>query len=420
MSAVKTDFARAGKRRVPKVGLCALLVVLLAGPVSGMIPARAHVSSDQSPWPGIEHPQHEAGSGLGQGRWRVGGYIQPQWEFIENTPLNSQDRDGFAMGQACLLGRGELQVHRRFEVALRYNFDLRSGALEARDLYGSVSFDDGLIALDVGRVRVPFTVATLLSEARYQLSDATQLVRLGYDRDLGARLRGRVRVDAVSFDGYLSAFNGEGRGANQDERYLYVGRLEMGPLGPVSPGEPDLDDSDLRFSLGGSVAHTRSIARLGGAADEFQARELRTAVDLRLKVRGLSFRAEYVAGSVDQLASSPRESFDRRGFSVQAGWVLPLDWGPSIEIVGRWDRVETDDGHDGFTGADRGPADYTQPDLAEQERFEAGLNAYFVGHRFKSMLTWRRTRRREGLERERGQGALVGDAFIAQLQLGWL
>ena len=94
------------------------------------------------------------------------------------------------------------------------------------------------------------------------------------------------------------------------------------------------------------------------------------------------------------------------------------------ETLGSSVRLEAilkpDDGHDGFTGADRGPADYTQPDLAEQERFEAGLNAYFVGHRFKSMLTWRRTRRREGLERERGQGALVGDAFIAQLQLGWL
>ena len=396
-------------------GAIAIVVVLGASPA-------AWADGEPTPWPGVRgggsHGDHWRPARFGEGRWLVGGYIQPRFATIADTDYDDAADDGFSFGNARLLGRGEHAVSRDVRAVLRYNFDVAAGAFEVSHLYGSIEFGENTVVLDAGRLRVPFTRSALTSEARYQLVDGTRLLSLGYDRDLGAQLRGRGDIEAVNFGWWLGMYNGEGAQRNFDQKYLFVARLEMGPLGRVPIGEPDLDDSDLRFALGASAAFTPSIGRGAAGAPDLGARELRASIDLALKYAGLSFLAEYVFGKVDEVDAG--SGFQRRGVTVQSGYVLPFDFRPLLEVAGRFTQVEADDGSDGFTGAGKTALDYGAPDRAELRVFEAGINAYFIDHRLKSSVGWRRTRHTEGLEKQSGQDPLVGDALVVQLQLGWL
>ncbi|MCB9545407.1 MAG: hypothetical protein H6706_05865 [Myxococcales bacterium] len=378
---------------------------------------------------------------------RLGGYVQPGFLFTRDTPFNAQDRDGFVLFDARLMGEGRSALADDVDLAFKFNFDVSAGTFAVRDVYGSVTLYDRL-ALDVGQVKVPFTLAERTSEARLQFPVHTpvrtrsQLLRgagLTHGRDRGARLRADGLVGQVWLSGEAGIFNGEGQNAveNLDDEYLYAGRFEIGPLGALDHDEPDLTNSKPLFALGFSLSYTPSSAGRAQGVGDTGAKDLRYAADLRLRFAGFSLRGELTHSSQDGEGDS--QDVERYGVYVQGGYVLPLGMRVQLEPVVRWSQYDNHDGSDGVVEvatADGVEARYDIPDNSEIRMIDLGLNAYLAGHALKVMVMYRLTDFLEGpktdaglreltrtgkLGGDAGSGTvLIGDAFYTLVQVGWL
>ncbi|MCB9535655.1 MAG: porin [Myxococcales bacterium] len=349
----------------------------------------------------------------------LGGYFQPGYVAVKDTPFDNDDADGFQFGNARLTARGRLQATKQLEAGLRFDVEAGQGALQVRDLRGTLAWFDGALAVDVGQFKVPFLLAELTSESRLQFAAPTDVDRLSYGRDRGLQVRAARTLGGVHLGAQLGVFNGEGQNVsgNPDDDYTYAGRVEVHPLGEVSEGEPDLDGSPLRVAVGGSFLYSPTVARKDLSLGDAGAEEWRAAGELRLKWRGLSVRGEFVTAQLS--GDSAAQEYGRRAFYAQAGYVLPLDFVPKLELVARFARYDLNDEEDGYVPVgDR--LQFEVQDNAETQQVDVGLNAYVVGHRLKVMLMYRLTDFQEGAEVDEDRDVLIGDTFYAFLQLGWL
>ena len=173
----------------------------------------------------------------------------------------------------------------------------------------------------------------------------------------------------------------------------------------------------LRVAVGGSFLYSPTVARKDLSLGDAGAEEWRAAGELRLKWRGLSVRGEFVTAQLS--GDSAAQEYGRRAFYAQAGYVLPLDFVPKLELVARFARYDLNDEEDGYVPVgDR--LQFEVQDNAETQQVDVGLNAYVVGHRLKVMLMYRLTDFQEGAEVDEDRDVLIGDTFYAFLQLGWL
>jgi hypothetical protein len=366
---------------------------------------------------------------------RMGGYFQPAFVAQGDTEFNKDDADGFAFRNARLTGEGKLPIDELLASSFTFNFDVSTGVFLVRDVYGSVHLGEDWLSVDVGQMKAPFLLAEMVSEAKLQFATPSAgMRRMAYGRDRGIRARGEVVLGGV-YAGWAGAMqNGEGATVtqNSDSEYLYTGRLEVGPLGKVPLDEPDLEDSPFAFVLGGAVGHTESTTRKDLGLDDAGARETRMEGDLRLRFRGLTFRAELLKAQVHREDAGVR--FGRYGFHAQAGYVLPLPVATKFEVVGRLEQIDLNDEQDGVVqvGGTAGTDDperltsgtaarqYTVPDNSEVRRIELGANAYVVDHRLKVQASYVRTDYQEGPKTEGGGNPIVGDLVQVQLQFGWM
>ena len=408
-----------------------------------LAPLSARAESPQ-PFPA----QGDAASGLGPPAIRLGGYFQPGFAAVKDTPFDQQDRDGFVFFNARLTGEGDQQVHDDVVLGLRFNFDVGGGTFAVRDAYGTVDLLDGLLNIGVGQLKVPFMLAERTSESQLQfpvntpLRTRTRTLRgagLSQGRDRGVRLRSEGMAGGVWLAGEIGVFNGEGQNAiqNSEDEYLYSGRFEIGPLGKLDYAEPDLERSDFKFALGVSVSMTPSVASRSQGVGDTGAEDQRVAVDLRLRAAGFSMRAEYVQST--QTSDDAEQNVDRYGVYAQAGYVLPLGLPIKIEPAVRfsqWDNHDSQDGVSQIATAAGTEARYDLSDNSETRMIDVGLNTYIADHALKLMLMyrftdflegpktdlgWRELTRTGAVGGQAGEGeVLIGDSFYAMIQFAWL
>jgi hypothetical protein len=351
---------------------------------------------------------------------RLGAYVQPGFTWVANSTFNDADDDGFAFANARLTGEGRRAIIPDLDASFAFNFDVNQGNFDVKDVYASLDWRDGFVGLDVGQLKTPFGLALLQSEARLQLPLSPRIRVLSFDRDLGAQLRGRINAPrGVGIDWWAMIANGEGgfrQRRNADNAFLYVGRVEITPLGSIDPGEPDLFDSDLRIAVGINGGYTPELGS-GLGLDDVGAKEHRGGGDIRLHWHGLSARAEYLYADRGNNPGSP--SFTRYGFHGQLGYVLPWTYlGVQLEPVLRFEQIDLNEDLEGDeTGT---------PVLEETETriYEAGFSLYLAGHSAKLHAAYRRTDLLEGIVNEPdpdgGTRPLLHDSVIALIQLGWL
>lgn len=379
---------------------------------------------------------------------RLGGYFQPGFAFVKDTPFDQQDRDGFVFFNARLTGEGDQRVSDDVIVGMRFNFDVGGGTFAVRDVFGTVDLLDGLFNIGVGQLKVPFMLAERTSESQLQfpvntpLRTRTRQLRgagLSQGRDRGVRVRSQGMAGSVWLAGEIGIFNGEGQNAlqNSDDEYLYSGRFEVGPLGELDYAEPDLESSDFKFALGVSVSMTPSIASRSQGVGDTGAEDQRIAVDMRLRAAGFSLRAEYVQSK--QTSDDSDQNVDRYGIYAQAGYVLPLGLPVQIEPAVRFSQYDNHDREDGVSQiatASGTEARYDVSDNSETRMVDIGLNTYIHGHALKLMLMyrftdflegpqtdlgWRELTRTGALGGQAGEGeVLIGDSFYAMCQFAWL
>ena len=351
----------------------------------------------------------------------LGGYLQPGFVAVANSDFNADDREGFELANARITGEARRALIPDLDAHLTLNLDVSRGNLDVKDVYGTLSWRDGLVAVDVGQLKTPFGLALLQSEALLQLPLSPRIRGLSFDRDLGAQLRGRyIAPKGIGIDWWAMIANGEGgfgEPRNVDNELLYAGRLEVTPLGSMDRSVPDLYDSDLRVAVGGDAGYTSSLGRGLGPGD-LGAEELRVGGDVRVHWRGLSVRGEYIwADRGDNGAASP--GFNRYGLHAQVGYVLPwVYWGVQLEPAFRFEQLDL---NEDLAGDETGAPVLEQ---AEVRAYEAGLNLYIAGHSAKVQIAYRRNDLREGIvdepDPDGGTRPLIGDSLLTFLQVAWL
>ena len=352
----------------------------------------------------------------------VGAYVQTGFAYRTLTSyVGRQDPSGFEFGNARLLGRGTQKLGEDFEGKLVLDFEVSRGAFFVQDVYGSVEFKGGALALDVGQMKVPMALSCLTPESQLQFAQVAPGLRdLFYNRDRGLRLRSKLDLGGTYVGAWAAVQNGEGENIqfNANKHYLFSGRAEVGPLGEVPLSEPDLANSPFRFVVGVGAAYTDAQSRSGAAYTAFDngSEDLRIAGDVRAHVLGFSFRGETIHGWVKR---SDNSKFERSVFAVQAGYVLPVAMPFAIEPVVRVEQHDFNDG-EGTTGLTDSVQNTWRPELASQRIYDAGVNAYFRAHRLKVQALWRRTDFLEGAKDSSGASRNpIGDAVFVYSQFGW-
>ncbi len=352
----------------------------------------------------------------------MGTYVQSGFSYRTPTSyVGQQDPSGFEFGNARLLGRGTQRLGDDVEAKLVLDFEVSRGAFFVQDVFGTVDVKNGLFAVDVGQMKVPMALSCLTPESQMQFALVAPGLRdLFYNRDRGVRLRSRIDFGGAYAGLWAAMQNGEGENVqfNANKHFLFSGRAEVGPLGEVPLGEPDLKRSPFRFVVGGGTAYTDRQSRSGAAytAIDNGSEDLRLAGDVRAHVLGLSFRGESIHGWVKRTDGS---SFERSAFAVQAGYVLPFELPFAVEPVVRLEQHDLNDTL-GTTGTTDNKNDTWLPEFASQRIYDAGVNAYFNAHRAKVSLMWRRTDFLEGAKDSAGATRNpVGDAVFVSGQLGW-
>jgi hypothetical protein len=378
----------------------------------------------------------------------LGGYFQPGFTFVRDTPFNVRNRDGFVFQNARLTGEGHLPITSWLNAGFLFNFDVGTGVFLVRDVFGSLYLKDKTLALDLGQMKVPFTLAEMVSQAKVQFAvhtpvrTRTNLLRgaaLSQGRDRGVRLRLGKEVGGVWLHAEGGIFNGEGENAleNQDSKFLYAGRIEIGPLGRVPLDEPDLENSAFQIVVGGSLSYTPSLATNSQGIGDAGAKDTRYAVDARLRFRGLSMRGEFIQSK--QNGQNAEQNISRYGMYVQGGYVLPLPFKVQFEPVIRWAQYDNSNKSDGISrvvGTGGTQIVYDLSDNSEIRMIDVGFNTYLMKHRLKLQVVYRLTDFLEGPKTDQGlrqftqtgqlgnlvgKGQpLIGDALYAVVQFGWL
>lgn len=353
---------------------------------------------------------------LGQDSLLLGGYLQPGFRYVTDTEFNQDDSDGFEFGNARLIGRGDLTIYKKFGVQMRFDFDVNNGNFAVKDVFGTFYWDKDLVALDIGQLKVPFSFAQLQSEAKLQFPIQSALAKLGFNRDLGVKIRSDFPLGGPVW-GHVSAMiaNGEGgfrQRRNLDDQFLYAGRIALSPLGRMTDSEPDLEESDPQFTVGFSAAHNAALGNDLGIAD-VGAAETRIEGDARFWWRGLSIRGEYLHGFREEIEGSP--AYQRYGGSAQIGYVLPIPIPfPKFEIVSRFEQTDLNDTLDGTEGEDY-VVDNTTTRL-----LQFGANVYVAKHAAKVSFMYQLTDLLEGPKVDANGDVLIGDTIFVYTQFAWL
>lgn len=272
---------------------------------------------------------------------RVGGYMQPQFRFRQNSP-QGEDENGFRFARVrpqitASTQVGHLEFNAKMEVEVQPQFTMLDAYVGAtRSLP-----ENGKLTVDVGQMRTPVSREQMISDANLSFVDRAQMTTLSTERDFGARLTftppkiRQVRIVAGSF-------NGEGRNKvqNQNESFLHAGRLEITPIGKQDPlVEGAFNGTYLTFGIG----FARNKLNKGSAHEIVEYR----TYDISGSYKGLTASYEYIDVSHDVDFDDPSGKYHANGWSAYLTYLLPLKLAPfkhgRLEIGFRAEEVDRND-----------------------------------------------------------------------------
>ena len=245
----------------------------------------------------------------------------------------------------------------------------------------------------IGQFKVPFSRQRILSSSSQNMVDRSLVnAEFTLDRDLGVQFMSR---DVGGLGGrlayYTGVFMGEGRNAFalQDLGLLYVGRLEVRPMGSFedySEGDNERTPAP-RLSIAGAYAFQDRAQGARGVigdppADGGTTNFHHVTADLMFKYRGFSFASAFhlrkgfarrSGGAVDENGATIATTAARSGVGgyAQIGYVVPKI---PLEVAGRYGLVRNPYG--------------AASSMSFADEVGGGLNYYFVGHDLKLQVDY--------------------------------
>jgi hypothetical protein len=276
------------------------------------------------------------------------GFLQPrfQWQESDNRPtVDLHPTPAFLIQRARL---GTVGYFGKF-ARVQFEIDVAHETSDPLDLYLVVTpINEPMVVLGLqaGQFRVPFSRQNLLSSMNLQFADVAYFVASQFivDRDIGAQIFGDLFRERVRW--YVGMFNGndpaKGVTVNSDPYFLFAGRIELSPLGPVPRFEGDLRSTEDRhrfvFTVDGSAMRNHF--------DDKHVTRSYVGADTALYWEGASLYSEFFY-HVDQplFKTGPNATTEVRqiGWNVQAGYFPPIRWVKDhVEAVARVEYIDPD------------------------------------------------------------------------------
>jgi hypothetical protein len=212
----------------------------------------------------------------------------------------------------------------------------------------------------VGQGKVPFSRQEYTSSGRQQFVDrwvGNALYAPG--RDQGVRIEGQNESKTLEYA--VGVYNGIARNinVNDNDDYLYSGRVVWTPFGEYKLEEGSLDYPDSpKLALG--LAAVENTVGVGTSATDVS----RLGYEVAFKWRGLNAQGEYF----DESAERAGVDNDNKGYYIQAGYLFP---NKKFELAARLENIERDQT---FSVTNLGSA------LKDFEGTGFGVNYYFGKH----------------------------------------
>lgn len=263
------------------------------------------------------------------------GFLRPGFTWRQDDPALLTDTDGFS----ALARFGVEAAAEPIQLRARLEIDLQPEPV-LQDAFVNWS-PHPVFSLNVGQLKVPFSISHLASDTRRQLPTENAVTHVaGIGRDMGVSAEGRLPIAQKPRASFTTAvMNGEGKNRleNVNDQFLFAQRLVITPFGSRErPAEGRSPTPYLGFGGGW-------IYNLTGA-DESATESNTLAAELQFAVGVLSLQGEFV--DVEVIHASPDVAdYRSMGAYGQFGVFIPAPWvDKHLELVGRAGFAEPHDG----------------------------------------------------------------------------
>lgn len=215
--------------------------------------------------------------------------------------------NGFIISNFRVVLYGELD--KSFGYFLQTNFIKSPAILDAKLYYRFSQF----IAIDAGLFKSPFSAEFLIGGANIDFVNRSQVVTLlAPGRQIGVQLRGSLSQKLISYQ--VGLFNGNGFDGNNNDnnQFLYAGRLAF---------HPALSDETnrLEFGVNAAISEDDNASIGGGFVPGFNGERVLIGGDTRWTLGKYLISSEIIYGKLDP---SVGRSSEMVGFQTTLGFML--------------------------------------------------------------------------------------------------
>jgi len=299
--------------------------------------------------------------------------VRTQGRFRYRAREEQDDDASFDVRRARILAGGNV-----FYPWMKYGTQvtLEGGSAALRDAWIEAAYYDAAKPR-IGQYKVPFDREFLTSAFNLQLIDRSLANgQFSLQRDIGVQLSGKFLQDQLNYA--VGMFNGSGANqGNQDQNFMYVGRLVYTPFGSYPYSQAALDTPNTpklavgvagaylpglepgeRNSLAGVLGNTNIVPV---NSDVYQ-----LTTDLAFKYRNVSFEGGFYFRNIDPEEDTPFGEQEAYGYYLQGGYFLIPK---TLEVAARYSWMD--------------PDNPTSKDDNQQEEYTAGMSYYISGHNLK-------------------------------------
>jgi phosphate-selective porin OprO/OprP len=299
--------------------------------------------------------------------------VRTQGQFKYQDQEDEKNTASFDVKRARLLAGGNM-----FYPWMQYftQVTLEGGSAALRDAYIEAAYYDWAKPR-IGQYKVPFDREFLTSAFNLDLIDrsiASNAFNLG--RDIGVQVSGGFLKDQLNYA--VGMFNGSGANqSNQDQNFMYLGRMVYTPFGSFPYSEGALDTPDTpKLAVGAAGAYLPGLEpgerkTLAGPLGNTNIVPVNSDIyeltaDLAFKYQNFFFQGGYYFRNIDPEKPTTYGSENAQGFYLQGGYFLVPK---KFELAARYSWVDPDNPN--------------QTNDNEQQEYTGGLSYYMDGHNLK-------------------------------------
>lgn len=250
----------------------------------------------------------------------VGGLVQAQGEFGDAGDSRFAKNDRFLLRRARINAQGGFLEGFDFRVEL--DLGGSSAGLRAQLTDGYAAWTGSkIVSIRFGQFKTPFGYEQLFSDPALLIIERSLANdRLTLSRQLG------LQISATSLDRRLSAaagvFNGNGvnNGLNDNEKFLFVGRVTAVPV------QAKRSDQEVRWSLGAGAYTTQdsslTLNDFGFRGNAFSGKRSGLGLDTQVRFGLFDLWAEYLRAQFKPVDSIPSAKLISEGGYVQGSYFL--------------------------------------------------------------------------------------------------